>query len=529
MKYKAKISLILFVVIVISTFSSCAAQHGYKTINFNFDGTDVPLDNKCILIGSSTMIPMREIFTHLGMSIEWDDNTMTATAKSSEATVAVTADSNVMTVNGIAVTMPAKAITVNSRMYIPLRALAESMGMEVDYSEKLSTAYVFSQKREQLSVPEVSVTTTALSDEDKAWLISTLDSAVKKVAGTAGRTRDRVCYSTQSGLYTNKGAEKTNWWTNGFYPGILWIMYENTKDQRYADYAQSLENRLAYGLTDKATIDHDMGFLWMNSGYRNFMLTGNNESLSNVIKAAEELYARYNRNGKFIVAWNGKANENKSIIDTMMNLDLLYTATNLTRNPVYAKAASNHADTTLKNFVRSDGSCHHQVVMDPMTGDMTGFFAGQGYDDGTKTGSHWARGNAWALYGFAKCFGFTGDIKYREASEKIAGYFKSGLRSGYDVPMDFNQPSYTKLVDTSAAAIAASGYVELAKHTDNPEYLATAVGILKNLTEKYGGNNGEEALLTHGCVTYSNPVQQTLIYGDFYYLEALMKLKDFAY
>jgi len=521
--------MVLLGAVLLLSLSACAASDGYREISFNFDGENVPLENKCLLMESTTMIPMREIFTMLGMTIEWDESTSTATGKSEFATVEVADGSNILRLNGAESLMPANAVVYNDRMYVPLRVLAESLGMEVDYSEKLSTAYVFSQKREVLSVPQISVTTTALSDEDKAWLTSTLDGAVKKVAKTVGRTKDNVCYSTRYGLFSNKGAEKVNWWTNGFYPGILWMMYENTHDWRYAQYAQNLENQLAAGLADKATIDHDMGFLWMNSGYRNYLLTKNEASKQNVLKAADELYARYNREGRFIVAWNGKGNENKSIIDTMMNLDLMYTATNLTRNPVYANAASKHADTTMRTFVRADGSCHHQVVMDPKTGDMTGFFAGQGYDDGTNTGSHWARGNAWALYGFAKCFGFTGNIQYLETSKKVADYFRSGFRNGYEVPMDFKQPKYISLVDTSAAAIAASGYIDLARHTDDPTYLSTAVSLLKKLTEKYGGNNGEEALLTHGCVTYSNPVQQTLIYGDFYYLEALMKLRDFAY
>lgn len=529
MKIKRLISYVVMISLVFSLCTACAQTSNYPTVNFNFDGYDIPLSDKCLLINSTTMIPMREIFTNIGTTISWNDETQTATAKADGYLVEVTKDSDIIRINGSEVKMPAKSVTVNSKMYIPLRAVGEALGFEVDYSEKFNTAYVFSQKRENLAVPEISVTTQVLSDDDKAWLSSTLDGAVKKVARTVGRTRGNVCYSTQSGLYTNKGAEKTNWWTNGFYPGILWIMYENTLDQRYAQYAQELENKLAEGFSETETLDHDMGFLWMNSGMRNYTLTGNETSKANVIKAAEILYGRYERDAKFIVAWNGENNTDRSIIDTMMNLDLLYTATNLTRNPVYAKAASNHADTTIKNFIRDDGSCQHQVTMNLANGKKTGVYPGQGYDDGKNDGSHWARGNAWALYGFAKCFGYTGDIKYLETSEKIAKYYKENFRNGYDVPMDFNQPSYVDLVDTSAAAIAASGYIDLARHTDKAEYLETAINLLKNLTSKYGGNNGEEALLTHGCVIYSNPVQQSLIYADLYYLEALMKLRDFSY
>ena len=300
------------------------------------------------------------------------------------------------------------------------------------------------------------------------------------------------------------------------------MMYEKTGDPHYAAYAQKIEEQLADWLKHHINIEHDLGFLWMYSGYKNYVNTGSETSYQNVILAADKLKDRFNSNAEYIVAWNGKPNI--AIIDTMMNLDLLYTASELTGDPSYENIANKHADSTMEVFIRADGSTQHQVKFDIMTGITLGTPSGQGYNDGTPNGSHWSRGTSWGLYGFTRCYASTGNVKYLNAAEKIANYFISHLRNDGLTPCDFEQPDLKTPTDSSACAIAASGLIDLAKYTGKQKYIDSAIFILKSLTTYCGGDNGEEALLLNACESYSKYIQQPLIYGDMYYLEALQKL-----
>ncbi len=519
--------------IVIFFINSIAYAEKNPEVNIIFNGIEAPFSNECIVVDGRIMIPLRSLGDFLNMDVAWSEGSSTATLSYEKDKLIVTEGSHVIRINNREVTSDVTAITVDGRMYLPLRAIAEGLGVYVYWDESTSTAtfvpysQIYGAPSGELKYPKANVTTSQLSDSDKAWLEATLNDAYKKFSKTVARVRGNIIYSTNNGKYDDVGAQYSNAWTDGFYPGILWMMYEKTGDHHYSVYAQRIEDKLADWLNNGVHIEHDLGFLWMYSGYENYINTGNHTSYKNVILAADKLKQRLNSNAGYIVAWNGKPNI--AIIDTMMNLDLLYTASKLTGDDSYKNAASMHANSTMKAFIRADGSTQHQVMFDTVNGNTVSTPPGQGYNDGTSNGSHWSRGSSWGIYGFARSYGSTGNINYLNASERIADYFISHLRADGLVPCDFEQPDLKVPTDSSACAIAASGLIDLAKYTGNQKYLDSAIALLKNLTTLCGGDNGDEALLLKACESYSVYREQPLIYGDLYYLEALQKLCSFEF
>ncbi|OCT12193.1 hypothetical protein A8709_30580 [Paenibacillus pectinilyticus] len=214
----------------------------------------------------------------------------------------------------------------------------------------------------------------------------------------------------------------------------------------------------------------------------------------------------------------------------MMNLPLLYWASREIADPRYRLIAEIHADTVLREFVLADGSVHHIVCFDPETGERIEALAGQGY----AADSAWSRGAAWALYGFALSFTYTGKEKYLIAAKKVAHFFLDHLPADFVPYWDFRLPAEAEGMprDSSAAAIAASGLLELASllsEEDGKAYKQSAESILRSLYENYGAwNEDEEGLLLHATGYFAADiyVDAPLIFGDYYYAEALLKLKN---
>ena len=241
-------------------------------------------------------------------------------------------------------------------------------------------------------------------------------------------------------------------------------------------------------------------------------------------------------NGNFIRAWNdwgdGRDTTGWAIIDCMMNLPLLYWASDVLKDPRFKKIAISHADTAMKNFIREDGSVRHIVGFDPFTGEFDKEYGGQGYGEG----SSWTRGQSWAVYGFALSYIHTGEKRYLETAMKVADYVISEMPETFLVPIDYRQPKDVDLEDSTAAAITAGGLIEIAKclQDENKEladkYLSSAVKLLKALDEHSCDYSlDRDNLLTRGSVDYhGNGHHMAIIYGDYYYIEALMKLDDSA-
>jgi len=330
-----------------------------------------------------------------------------------------------------------------------------------------------------------------------------------------------------SSLITNE----SNWWTSGFYPGSLWYLYEFSGDSvllKAAEKKLKAVEREQYNYWD-----HDIGFKILCSFGNAYRITSDTTYIPIIVTAANTLTSRYNQTVGCIRSWDAidDTTQFRVIIDNMMNLELLFWATHQTGDSLFYKIAVSHANTTLENHFRPDGSTWHLVSYKPQTGKVLYKKTVQGYSDS----SAWARGQAWGLYGYTVCYRETGNIKYLQQAEKIALFIINhpNLPENKIPYWDFNAP-YIPLAkrDASAAAITASALLELSSFTSDSLkkiYLTNAIEILKSLSRaEYRSNLGENNnfLLKHsvGNLPSKSEVDVPLSYADYYYIESLMRL-----
>ena len=371
-----------------------------------------------------------------------------------------------------------------------------------------------------------------LSVQDKVWIDDTCNKMIEKMGGSIHRNEGKIPYSTEAdGSYDDKSADRNlMWWTNGFWEGMLWLMYAQTGDTYYKELGNRMEkvlDRLLLGMTEYGIdpLHHDVGFMWLHSAVADYRLTGNPASRTRGLIASNYLSSRFNIKGKYIVAWDGIDRQGWSIIDTMMNIPLLYWAAEETGYDRYRYIAMAHADKTLENILRPDGSVVHIICYDPETGEVKSTLGGQGYEEG----SSWTRGQAWAIYGFALSHLHTGEKRYLDAAKRVANYFLSAAAEfGYIPPIDFRSPKEPNYIDTTAGAIAACGLIELEKHVPEFEkemYLNGALKILKALTREQCNFTDEiDSLLQNGSEAYHTNKHLSIIYGDYFYMEAMLRL-----
>jgi len=353
---------------------------------------------------------------------------------------------------------------------------------------------------------------------------------INKAEKTASRVKDGIPYTTVDGKYDDWSDEKkVVWWTNSFWSGILWELYDRTKKEEYAGWAAGVEEKLSSVLhTRYGNLDHDLGFLWLLTGVDNYKRTGNSKSKNDALLAASVLASRFNIKGNFIRAWNNWGsinNEGKAIIDCMMNLPLLYWASEETGSNNLKDIAMAHADTVIKHFQRPDGSTKHIVCFDVKTGAYTGEEGGQGY----REGSSWTRGQGWIIYGMAQSYQWTKEARYLESAKKAADYFiNEAEKFGYKIPCDFCQPEADEIYDSSAAAIAACGMLEIYRETKEDKYLEGAKKLIEACDKFFcpWDDESDEALMNFGSLRYSEPEQIALIYGDYYFFHAVCALAD---
>lgn len=322
------------------------------------------------------------------------------------------------------------------------------------------------------------------------------------------------------------------WWTSGFWPGILWLMHDITGSDEYRQAAWDWDSKIEQCFSQyPLELHHDVGFQFLPTAVIKHQITGDQEALRIGLRAADFLAGRFNPAGGFIRAWNGD-HIGWAIIDCMMNLPLLFWASRESGDPRYKHIAVRHADTILKNAVREDGSVAHILSFDPETGEFIEQLGGQGY----ASDSAWSRGNAWALYGFAIAYRNTGDQRYLDASKRIAHHFIAALPDDAVPHWDFRvEHPEEEERDSSAGAIAASGLIEIAEHVPYAQkriYRSAAERILHSLTEHYATWDQPEhqAILLEG--TGHKPagenINVSLIYGDYYYIEAMAKLNGWT-
>lgn len=364
-----------------------------------------------------------------------------------------------------------------------------------------------------------------LTQTQKGWIDSTWEKLEKKWSVASKTAYDMLPYTTQNGKFINSSSPHV--WTNGFWPGIMWLMYVSTGKEEYRKTAEHGEQLLDAALCEPWNLFHDVGFMWLLSAGVNYRLFKKDRSKARVMFAAEHLASRYNHRGGFLRPGNTPGEEGRVIIDTMMNLPLLYMASGIVQDKRFDYVAINHADRIIQSHLRADGSVRHVVEFDPENGDIKGYLKGQGYSED----SAWARGNSWALYGFTLSYIHTGKKEYLDAAKRVAHYFICAIADdGYIPRVDLRAPALEH--DTTAGAIAASGLIELAKQVDELEkhiYFNAALKILKSLDETYcDWTNEEESVLQHGVGAYFPDeirLGKPIIYGDFFFTEAIYKLR----
>lgn len=367
-------------------------------------------------------------------------------------------------------------------------------------------------------------------DNLPTWLEEAWTRTKEKTLRNVARISDGFPHASVNGAYV---LEEPYWWTAGFWPGMLWQLYEDNGDDRFRIPAEQCESRLDAVLDDYVRLDHDLGFMWTLTSIASYKLMKDETSKKRAMKAANYLAARFNLRGRYIRAWNpwyeGENNAGYAIIDCTMNTPLLYWASRESGDPRYRHIAEAHMDTVLERFVRSDGSIYHIVEFDPETGEFIEGKGGQGF----APESAWSRGTAWALYGLTLSYHHTGKSAYLAAAKRVAHFFLSNLPED-DVPhWDFRlPPEITKHRDSSAGAIAASGLLLLADKVGLLEahvYREPAIRMLESLYRNYGAwdRTDEEGLIMQGTSHYpeGKNIDVPLIYGDFFFVEGLARLR----
>ena len=321
------------------------------------------------------------------------------------------------------------------------------------------------------------------------------------------------------------------WWCSGFFPGELWYLYENNPTPELKKYAGLFTGRLEK--VQHVTDNHDVGFMLYCSYGNGYRLTQNPAYKDVLVTGAGSLSTRFNPMIKAIRSWdftnNGKW-QYPVIIDNMMNLELLFEASKLSGDSTFYNIARKHADTTMANHFREDNSCYHVVDYDPETGEVRKRQTAQGYADE----SAWARGQAWALYGYTMCYRYTHDAKYLEQAEKVYNFIFNNKNLPEDlVPYwDFDAPNIpNEPRDASAAACTASALYELSTYLPDKGYKETADRIMESLASpsyraKVGTNGNFILMHSVGSIPHGAEIDVPLNYADYYFLEGLMRKRD---
>lgn len=323
----------------------------------------------------------------------------------------------------------------------------------------------------------------------------------------------------------------TDWWCSGFYPGTLWYLYEYTKDESLKTEAIRSTTLLEKEKNNKGT--HDLGFMLYCSYGNGYRLTKENSYRNVMITGAQSLSTRFNPIIGCIKSWNSNSRwQFPVIVDNMMNLEFLCEMTKLSGDSSFYKVAITHANTTIKNHYRNDFSSYHVIDYDTVTGKKIKGYTAQGAFDE----SAWARGQSWGLYGFTMMYRETKKKEYLDEAINIANFLLHHKNMPADkIPYwDYDATEIPNTYrDASAAAILCSALLELAKYsnkTQQKEYRDVAITILKNLSSSYRaavGTNGG-FILKHGVghLPAKSEVDVPLTYGDYYFIEALIRYKN---
>ena len=320
-------------------------------------------------------------------------------------------------------------------------------------------------------------------------------------------------------------------WCSGFWPGVLWYDYEYTGDESIRQEAERFTESLKY-LSQSPIYDHDLGFLIMTSFGNAYRLTGKEEYKQVILSAADSLATLFRPNVGTLLSWPRNIEMfggHNTIMDNMINLEMLYWAAKHGGNPYLADMATTHAEKTMKWHFRDDFSSYHVAVYDTLTGEFLRGVTHQGYADN----SLWARGQAWAIYGYTMVYRETRDSRFLDFAQKVTDVYLERLPDDYVPYWDFDDPSIPDAPkDASAACVVASALLELQSYLPSDvarKYRSAAIKMLTSLSsEKYACGESKPAFLMHsvGHKPAGSEIDASIIYADYYFIEALIRLKN---
>lgn len=348
-----------------------------------------------------------------------------------------------------------------------------------------------------------------------------IDYAAKPLRQLIASHPDQFPMYTTQGRWDFSGESWTNW-CEGFLGGQLWILYLHTKDPWWQEQAIRYTRLIEPRKTDQSV--HDLGFLFWPTWKRWYDLTGDEEANKPVIEAGRTLALRYNDKGKYLRSFLAP---DSLFIDIMMNVGIIIYAAQQTGDQALHDLAVQHCLTTRRYLVRGDGSTAHEGIFDLETGQ----FVRQSTQQGWRSDSCWARGLAWAIYGFTTVYGMTHDDRFINTARACADFYMVHTPLHGVPPNDFDEPEPGCPFESSAASIAASGLLDLAHFSGESMYYDGARRILTSLTGPEflsNGTPGWEGLLKHG-IYHSRKglgVDESVMWGDYFFLEALWKVLD---
>ena len=368
-------------------------------------------------------------------------------------------------------------------------------------------------------------------DLPKEKLEYALAEALKKIdIGVATFTPESFPAATSTNyVYTRHG---NTGWGSGFWPGMVWLAYELTGDEKYKNHALSFIDSMHTRIVEKIAVNHhDMGFIYTPSCVSAYKLCGNEKAKEAALMAADHLMTRYSEKGKFIQAWGdvGDPASYRLIIDCLLNIPLLYWATEMTGDPKYAEAAYNHFQTAVEVCCRADGSTYQTYYFDVNTHEPLRGVTKQGLNDD----SAWSRGQAWGIYGPMLTYKYKHDQKSIDTFKATTAYFLNQLPEDYVAYWDlwFTEGDVEPR-DSSAASCAICGMLEAYKYMDDSDpykqiFYNAAKRIMNSLIDNYLTKDIPESdgLLT--CATYYKAgnlgIHELNTWGDYFYMEALMR------
>jgi len=367
-----------------------------------------------------------------------------------------------------------------------------------------------------------------MSDARQEQYIAALKFAEKQVAATSQQHPDYFPIYTEGGKWRH---DKELWtdWCAGFYAGMMWQFHLRTGDDTWREKAEHYSKLLEHRQHDRDV--HDLGFIFLSTYLPWYQLTGDKHLHDVLIQAGRTLAMRFKEKGQYLRSF---VSDDSLFIDIMMNVPIIFYAALETGDEELMRRAVNHCKTTEETIVRDNGSTAHEGLFDLDTGE----FLKQTTHQGLRGDSSWARGLAWSLYGYSKCYQLTGDEQYLAVSMRNADFWIANLPEDkvpfWDFDADLSQPApWGAQKETSAGAIAASGLLDLSRQTKDSakaaQYKETALAMLDALvTPEYLAVNDEgwEGILKHGVYHTEKDlgVDESVMFGEYFFVEALTKV-----